>query len=101
MEVRPGMRLRSVVCDTEVVVVRAPEAQVDLRCGGHPMHPVPGDLPPGERHMSETSGTLLGKRYAHDATGLEVLCTKPGAGGLTVGAERVPVKAAKALPSSD
>lgn len=101
MEVRPGMRLRSIVCDTEVVIVRAAEPTVDLRCGGHPMYPVPGDAPLDELAIAETSGTLLGKRYAHEATGLEVLCTKAGAGGLTVGTEAVPVKTAKPLPSSD
>ncbi len=101
MEVRPGMRLRSAVCDTEIVVVRAAEAPVDLRCGGHPMHPLPGEAPATGLALAETSGTQLGKRYAHEASGLEVLCTKPGEGGLTVGSEIVPVKAAKPLPSSD
>ena len=101
MEVRPGMRLRSAVCDTEVVVVRAPELGVDLRCGGHPMRPLSGDAPADGLVITETSGTLLGKRYAHEGTGLELLCTKPGSGGLTIGVEPVQLKAAKPLPSSD
>ena len=101
MDVRPGMRLRSAVCDTEIVVVRAAEGAVDLRCGGHPMFPLPGDAPANGLAIAETSGTVLGKRYAHEASGLEVLCTKPGEGGLTVGGEPVPAKAAKPLPSSD
>ena len=29
-------------------------------------------------------GVLLGKRYTDEATGIEVLCTKPGPGPLTV-----------------
>ena len=101
MSIKPGMRLRSAVCDTEVVVVHAPDPDVDLRCGGHPMAAVPGDPPPSGLAISETSGTVLGKRYFHDGTGTEVLCTKAGEGGLTVGSEAVPIKAAKALPSSD
>ena len=56
---------------------------------------------PNRAVLAETSGTLLGKRYAHEASGLEVLCTKAGEGGLTVGGEPVPVKAAKPLPASD
>ena len=101
MEIRPGMRLRSVVCDTEVVVVRAGEASVDLRCGGHQIVPLPvGEAPAGHAHV-DPSGTRLGKRYAHEGSGLELLCTKAGDGGLCVGSEAVPMKAAKALPSSD
>ena len=61
----------------------------------------PATLRPSGLALAETSGTLLGKRYAHEASGLEVLCTKPGEGGLTVGTDPVPVKAAKPLPSSD
>ncbi|MGH9086295.1 MAG: hypothetical protein ACRDYW_12665 [Acidimicrobiales bacterium] len=101
MDLRPGTRLRSAVCDTEVVVVRADDPSVDLRCGGHPMLlQKEADAPSGLALVDE-SGTLLGKRYAHEATGLELLCTKAGAGGLSVGAEAVVLKAAKALPSSD
>jgi hypothetical protein len=44
---------------------------------------------------------LLGKRYVHEAAGLEVLCTKAGDGSLTVAGELLPQKDAKPLPSSD
>ena len=39
MELKPGLRLESATCDTQVVVVRAPKeaTDVDVRCGGHPM----------------------------------------------------------------
>lgn len=101
MELRPGMRLRSSVCDTEVVVVKAPSAPVELSCGGQPMRE-PGevqDSPTGEPTV--TGGTLLGKRYEHEDTGLELLCTKAGAGALTVSGEPLGLKAPKPLPSSD
>ena len=101
MIVKPGMRLRSAVCDTEVVVVVARRPDVDLRCGGQPMVPVGDEARPAGLVMTDTTGTLLGKRYAHEVSGIEVLCTKPGAGGLSVGDDPVPVKAAKPLPSSD
>lgn len=45
--------------------------------------------------------TLLGKRYADDAQGLEVLCTKSGAGTLTVDGAPMQLKGAKPLPASD
>jgi hypothetical protein len=101
MNVKPGMRLRSAVCTTEVVVVHARDPEIDLRCGGHPMVGVPGGEPPADLALVDTSGTLLGKRYFHEASGTELLCTKAGDGGLSVGGEAVPIKAAKALPSSD
>jgi hypothetical protein len=94
-----GKRLRSPVCDTEIIVVHAPDAPIELRCGGHPMavdaersgSPAPGaDL-----------GTVLGKRYVDDATGLEVLCVKPGTGGLSADGRQLTLKAPKALPASD
>ena len=37
MPYKPGTKLRSVADTTEVVVIRAPAQDVDLRCGGHPM----------------------------------------------------------------
>lgn len=99
---RPGLRLRSAVCDSEIVVVRAPSTPVELRCGGHAMLPVPGDVAPEPRlELKEAGGTLLGKRYEDERTGLEVLCTKAGSGGLTVDGEALHIKAAKPLPSSD
>lgn len=100
MKVAPGMRLRSAVCTTEVVVVAARQPEVDLCCGGHPMVVVPGEAP-AELSIVDTAGTLLGKRYALAAVGLELLCTKSGEGGLSVAGDPVPVKEPKPLPSSD
>lgn len=45
--------------------------------------------------------TLMGKRYADEDLGLELLCTQAGNGGLTVGESPLLVKGAKPLPSSD
>ena len=101
MKVKPGMRLRSAVCETEVVVVHAGDADVDVHCGGHAMLPVPGEGAPVGLTVTQGGGTLIGKRYLHEASGTELLCTKAGQGALTVEGEHVPVKAAKALPASD
>jgi len=46
-------------------------------------------------------GTLLGKRYVHETSGLELLCTKPGTGSLSVGDDVLTTQQAKTLPSSD
>lgn len=100
IELRPGVRLRSTVCTTEVVVVRS--AAVELRCGGLPMVLV-GDSPPASPglDLAHAAGTQLGKRYADPASGLEVLCTKGGEGSLALGEAPLLRKDAKPLPSSD
>lgn len=100
MELKAGSRLRSAVCETEIVVVKAPAGDVDVRCGGAPMVPVSDEAPGGAVEAGLDGGTLLGKRYT-DGDELEVLCSKPGAGTLSLGAEPLEVKGAKPLPSSD
>jgi hypothetical protein len=102
MDLKAGHRLRSVSDATEVVVVRAPSDSVDLRCGGHPMVALDADAAAGESVESGfDEGTQVGKRYADETTGLEVLCTKAGQGSLSLGVDPLPVKGAKPLPSSD
>jgi hypothetical protein len=101
MQLKAGTRLQSVTCDTQVVVVKAPDGDVDVRCGGEPMVSVdetPDRKPPAADHAN---GTQLGKRYASDAAGIELLCSKAGEGSLSIGDEPLPLKDAKALPSSD
>jgi len=102
MQLRPGLRLESSTCDTQVVVVKAPKDadDVDVRCGGEPMRELGagGDRAP---IAVEGDATLLGKRYADEELGLELLCTQAGAGALTVGTTPLLVKGAKPLPSSD
>jgi hypothetical protein len=50
---------------------------------------------------SLAEASLIGKRYVHEPSGLEILCTKGGQGTLAAGDEPLTVKAAKPLPSSD
>jgi hypothetical protein len=102
MQLKPGSRLRSATDSTEVVIVRAPAEPVDLRCGGHPMLPLDADPPAGvAMEAGFDEGSQLGKRYADEAVGIEVLCTKAGPGSLSLGADPLAVKGAKPLPSSD
>ena len=101
LQLKPGSRYRSVTCNNEVVVVKAPADPVDLRCGGAPMVPIDdagGDGPPAEGF---NAGTLVGKRYTDEGETIEVLVTKPGDGSLSIGDTLLNVKGAKPLPSSD
>jgi hypothetical protein len=101
MELTAGSRWKSAVCDTEVIVVRPADAPRHLGCGGSDMVSI--DTPPsgGAPTPALAGGTLLGKRYADEASGLEVLCTKAGAGTLTLDGAPLEVKSPKPLPSSD
>ena len=97
---KAGTRLRSVVCDCEVVVVRAPSDGQMVQCGGLDMLPV--EQARGEALAPVTGldgGTLLGKRYAD--TSVEVLCTKAGRGSLSYADELLELRSARALPASD
>jgi len=102
MLLKAGMRLRSTADTTEIMVVKAPSDDVELTCGGLPMQPpgeagsaASGSVPEG------SEGTALGKRYADEDVGIELLCTKAGPGDLEVNGQRLFVKGAKPLPSSD
>ncbi len=98
---KPGTRLRSAVCDTEVIIVRSSSQPTVICCGGTPMLLQGSD--PGEGLTFEPGGegTVMGKRYADPNCGLEVLCTKSGAGALSANGVTMPQKEAKALPASD
>ena len=99
---KAGTRLRSAVCDTEVIVVKAPGGDVDLRCGGHPMLALDADRPGGlSAEAGFDKGTALGKRYTDDDGALELLCTKAGPSSLSIGDTPLGLKEAKPLPSSD
>jgi hypothetical protein len=101
MDLKPGTRLASQTCDTQVIVVRAPSTDVDLRCGGEPLVPIGAVKDKHPISAEHEAGTLMGKRYINDEIGLEVLCTKPGKGSLSLGDADLPTKDAKPLPSSD
>jgi hypothetical protein len=99
---KAGTRLRSLACSTEVVVVRGSDVPIDLRCGGHAMAEITGtnDVTSGLA-VGFDAGTLVGKRYVDIDDSIELLCTKPGAGSLSLGEALLEIKSAKPLPSSD
>lgn len=100
---KPGTRLRSAADTTEVIVIRAPSEDVDLRCGGHPMVAAGTNGGAGLLSLDRglAGGTQLGKRYVNEPADLEVLCTKAGAGSLSIGNEVLSIKSARPLPASD
>jgi hypothetical protein len=83
------------------MVVRAPADDAALTCGGAPMA-APGDETTGLSIDPEQSGgAQLGKRYANEDLGLEVLVVKAGDGTLCVNGTVLELKGAKGLPASD
>ena len=98
-----GKRLFSTVDSTEMVIVRAPSAEVDLTIGG--LQPVlAADQRPTEAPAAldgHTGGTLIGKRYIDAADTLELLCTKAGDAIPALGGVPLALKVAKPLPASD
>jgi len=101
MQLKAGDRLKSAVCQTQVMVIAAPPGDVALCCGGAPLLSLDAEPPGGAPDPGHSGGTLIGKRYVSADGGLELLCTRPGEGSLSVGAAPLAVKEAKALPSSD
>jgi hypothetical protein len=95
---KPGTKLKSAVCDVEVMIIRAGEGTIE--CGGVAMAETKPDTlsPLNDDHAK---GTLVGKRYV-DANGtLEVLCAKAGKGSLSIDGTPLVIKEAKPLPASD
>jgi hypothetical protein len=102
MMLKAGAKLHSAVCDTQVIVVKAPAVDVELGCGGAPLLADGEEAPAGATlDTSIGDAALLGKRYADDELGLELLVSKAGGGALTCNGTPLPVKGAKPLPASD
>jgi hypothetical protein len=102
MKPRVGQSLTSTVDSTSVIVVRWPDQDLEITCGGAAMVKM-GEKGDGTETAdpSQMTGTLLGKRYAADELGVELLCTKQGDGALAVAGTPLPQKEARALPASD
>jgi hypothetical protein len=100
-QLKAGTRIQSAVCATEVMVIQAPEGEVELRCGGAPMLEIGAEKSGDAVDPGAAAGTQIGKRYV-DADGtIELLCTKPGDGSLSLGGTALMLKEAKPLPASD
>lgn len=102
MKLKVGQSLVSAIDATTVIVIRAPETEVSVTCGGPEMRDGKGDASQnGIADPAQQDGTLIGKRYAAEEVGVELLCTKAGTGTLALNGVPLPVRAPKPLPSSD
>ncbi len=99
-ELKPGGRLKSAVCTTEIIIVKAPAGDVAVECGGQAMGD-PGTEVSGEPAADAAEGSTLGKRYVNEDESLEVLVTKAGDGSLGVAGTLLALKESKPLPASD
>ncbi len=99
-ELKAGVKLKSAVCNAEIMVIKAPAA-ARLTCGGVAMRAATdaGDKTTG--NAEQMSGCQIGKRYVNADQSLEVLCVKAGEGSLAADGELLSIKDAKKLPSSD
>ena len=101
-QLKPGSRIRSAVCTTEVMVIACSHGDASVTCGGLPMIDLGAEPPPGATiDSAAATGTQIGKRYVNEAADLELLCTKPGMGTLAAGGTALTMKGAKPLPASD
>jgi hypothetical protein len=100
-QLKAGTRIKSAVCSTELMVIQAPDGDVDVRCGGIPLIGIEDEPSGGAIDPNWKTGTQIGKRYVDEAGTLELLCTKPGEGGLSLGGTALVLKEAKPLPASD
>jgi len=95
---KPGKKLKSAACDTEVMVIKGSDIVVE--CGGAPMaEDKPATAAPLNPAFAE--GTKIGKRYTNVAGTVELLCVKAGKGSLSIAGVTMQPKDAKPLPSSD
>jgi hypothetical protein len=98
---KPGLRLKSQVGTTEIVVIKG-TGHHELACGGVAVVALDEPVADGLEIAADRTGTtLLGKRYTDAEDTIEVLCTKPGDGALSLDGAPLEVKTAKALPASD
>ena len=100
-ELKTGARLKSTVCDGEVMVVKTPGGDLELTCGGAPMSDPGADASGGDINPDHAVGIVIGKRYINEDESLEVLCVKAGDGSLALNGNLLLQKDTKALPKTD
>jgi hypothetical protein len=102
MTLKPGARLFSAVCTTELIAVKVPSAEVDLTIGGvAPLTSIAERTGDGAVAEGHGGGAAMGKRYVDSGDTIELLCTKAGDGVPAVSGELLILKEAKPLPASD
>lgn len=100
LTIKPGTRLYSAVCETQMIAVKAPADAIEITIGGAPALTEAADASGGVAD-GHGGGTLIGKRYVDDGDTIELLCTKAGEGLPAIGGQPLSIKDAKPLPASD
>ena len=100
LTLKPGTRLFSAVCETQMIAVKAPADAIELTIGGAPALTEAADSS-GSVAEGHGGGTLIGKRYVDDGDTIELLCTKAGDGLPALDGQPMSIKDAKPLPASD
>ena len=100
LTLKPGTRLFSAVCETQLIAVKAPSDAIELTIGGSPAL-TEAAAASGAVADGHGGGTLIGKRYVDDADTIELLCTKAGDGLPAIDCVPLAIKDAKPLPASD
>lgn len=102
VDIKPGSRWKSAVCDAQMVVVRPPKQPGELQCGGVAVVDLNSPAAAaGDVHADHSGGVLIGKRYIDSDSGIEVLGAKAGKGSLSFDGRPLQLKDAKPLPASD
>jgi hypothetical protein len=99
-----GSRLKSQVCTTQIIVIKAPGSDVELTCGGRKMVDINLDVSADSGQSVAAPfdlGSELGKRYVTPDGAVELLVTQAGSGSLAVDETPLEFKAARLLPASD
>ncbi|MDA1074978.1 MAG: hypothetical protein O3A63_09515 [Proteobacteria bacterium] len=100
-ELKTGARLKSAVCDGEVMIVLAPAGDLEETCGGAAMVAAGSAVEKGQVDPDHAVGIRIGKRYVNEDGTLEVLCVKNGDGGVAVNGVPLLQKDTKKLPKTD
>ena len=94
---KPGTRLKSAVCEAEIMIIKAGDSD-ELTCGGIALDESSDRV---EGVPDKMDGCVIGKRYINASESIEVLCVKTGEGSLYCNDEELMTKDTKKLPSSD
>ena len=99
---KPGTRLFSAVCSTELIVVKTPGVPVEVTIGGvAPVLAAADRIGGGQVSDGHGGGAAMGKRYVDTENAIELLCTKPGDGLPALNGVLLELKDAKPMPASD
>jgi hypothetical protein len=102
LTLKPGARLFSAVCTTELMVVKTPKKELAITVGGvEPLLSAAGRDTSGAVTAGHDGGCAIGKRYVDESGELELLCSKAGPGVPAVDGVVLSIKDAKNLPASD